>query len=87
MITKVLKSPSNLYLEAKNQNISRGGGYLYNVTLSYNIKCYFDFWLIIRDDNAVLVSLITKKNVYWAIMEANFMLFYLQSVVNSHSIQ
>ena len=61
MITKVLKSPSNLYLEAKNQNISRGGGYLYNVTLSYNIKCYFDFWLIIRDDNAVLISLITKK--------------------------
>ena len=27
--------------------------------------------MILGDDNAVLMSLITKKNVYWEIMEAN----------------
>ena len=61
MITNGLKSPNDLYLEAKNQNRSRYGGYIYHVTLSYNIERYFDFWLILRDDNAVLISLITKK--------------------------
>ena len=30
MITNELKSPNNLYLEAKNQNMSRYGGYIYN---------------------------------------------------------
>ena len=34
-----LNSPNDLYLEAKNHNMSRYGGYIYNViiTLSYNI--------------------------------------------------
>ena len=27
------------------------------------------FWLILRDDNAVLISLITKKHASWVIME------------------
>ena len=36
MITNGLKS-NDLYLEAKNQNMSRYGGYTYSVTLSYNI--------------------------------------------------
>ena len=37
MITNGLKSPNDLYLEAKNQNMSRYGGYTYSATLSYNI--------------------------------------------------
>ena len=37
MITSGLKSPSDLYLETKNQNMGTYGGYIYNVTLSYNI--------------------------------------------------
>ena len=37
MITNELKSPNNLYLEAKNQNMSRYEGYTYRVNLSYNI--------------------------------------------------
>ena len=37
MITNGLKSPNDLYLEAKNKNMRRYGGYLYKVTLSYNI--------------------------------------------------
>ena len=36
MITNGLKSPNNLLLEAENQN-SRYGGYIYSVTLSYNL--------------------------------------------------
>ena len=32
-----LKSPADLYLKAKNQNMSRYGGYIYSVTLPYNI--------------------------------------------------
>ena len=36
MITNGLRSPIDLYLEAKNQNISRYGGYIYNV-ITYNI--------------------------------------------------
>ena len=36
MITNTVNSPNNLYLEAKNQNMSRYGGYIY-VTLSCNI--------------------------------------------------
>ena len=35
MITNIVNSPNNLYLEAKNQN-SRYGGYIY-VTLSCNM--------------------------------------------------
>ena len=31
MITNGLKSPNDWYLEAKNQNMSRYGGYMYNV--------------------------------------------------------
>ena len=54
MINNGLKFPNNLYLEAKNENMSRYEGYIYKITLSYNI----------RDDNAVLISLITKKNVH-----------------------
>ena len=51
-------------MAAKNQNMSRYGGYIYNVTLSFNIEHYFVFWLILRDDNAVHISLITKKRIY-----------------------
>ena len=36
MITNGLKSPKNLYFEAKNEN-SRYGGYIYSVTLPYNM--------------------------------------------------
>ena len=32
-----LNSPNDLYLEAKNQNMGRYGGYIYSVTLSYDI--------------------------------------------------
>ena len=53
-------TPNNLYREAKNQNLSRYGGYIYNFTWSSNIH-YFVFWLILRDDDAVLISLITEK--------------------------
>ena len=35
-VTNGLKSPNDLYLEAKNQNMSRYVGCIYNVTLSYN---------------------------------------------------
>ena len=37
MITNELKSPNNLYLEAKNQNMSRYGGYIYNIIYSIAI--------------------------------------------------
>ena len=47
-------TPNNLYREAKNQNLSRYGGYIYNFTWSSNIH-YFVFWLILT------VSLITEK--------------------------
>ena len=53
-------TPNNLYREAKNQNLSRYGGYIYNFTWPSNIH-YFVFWLILRDDDAVLISLITEK--------------------------
>ena len=36
MITNGLKSPSDLYLEAKNQNMSKYGGYIYSVTFSFD---------------------------------------------------
>ena len=48
-------TPNNLYREAKNQNLSRYGGYIYNFTWSSNIQHYFVFWLILT------VSLITEK--------------------------
>ena len=32
-----IKFPNDLYLEAKNQNMSRYGSDIYNVTLPYNI--------------------------------------------------
>ena len=35
-VTNGLKSPNDLCLEAKNQNMSRYVGCIYNVTLSYN---------------------------------------------------
>ena len=35
MIPNGLKSPNELYLEAKNQNMSRYGGNIYNFTLPY----------------------------------------------------
>ena len=63
MIINGLKSPKDLYLQAKNQNMSRYGGYIYNVTLPYNIEGYFVFWFILIDDNAVLISLIIKKRI------------------------
>ena len=71
MITDGLKSPNNLYLEAKNQKWADMEATF--ITLLCHIKCniILVFWLILRDHNAVLISLITKKNVYWAIMEAN----------------
>ena len=74
MIANGLKSPNDLYLEAKNQNMNRYGGNIYNVTLPYNIQRYFVFWLILRGDNAVLISLVTKKRKR-AIMEANICYF------------
>ena len=37
MISNGVKPLNDLYLEAENQNMSRYGGYIYNVTLSYNI--------------------------------------------------
>ena len=40
MITNELKSPNDLNLDVKNQNISRYGGCIYNVTLSYNITLF-----------------------------------------------
>ena len=59
MITNIVNSPNNLYLEAKNQNISRYGGYIY-VTLSCNmlfclqvdIKRWWWWWWI--DDELFL---------------------------------
>ena len=36
IITAELKSPDDLFLKAKNQN-SRYWGYVYNVTLAYNV--------------------------------------------------
>ena len=55
MITNGLKSPDNIYLEAKNQNMSTYGGFICIIAFSYNIKHYFVFWLILRGDNAVLI--------------------------------
>ena len=37
IITNGLKSPSDLYLEAKNESMSRYAGYVYNIALSYNL--------------------------------------------------
>ena len=86
-ITNGLKSPNDLYLEAKNQNMSRYGGYIYNVTLSYNIYRYFICWLILRGDNTILISLITKKTYIEQLWRLTYMIFYLQNVLNSHGIQ
>ena len=41
MITNGLKSPNDLYLEAKNQNMSWYGSYIYIVTLPYNITLLY----------------------------------------------
>ena len=62
MITNGLRSPNDLYLETKSQNMGRYGGYIYNVTFSYKIQYYFVFWLISRADNTVAISLITMSN-------------------------
>ena len=37
MIINGLESANDSYLEAKNESMSRYGGYIYNVTLPYNI--------------------------------------------------
>ena len=37
MITNGLKSPKDLFLEARNQNMGRYEGYVYSVTLPYNV--------------------------------------------------
>ena len=58
MVTNGLKSLKDLYLQTKNH-----GGYIYNLTLPYNIERYFVFCLILRDDNAVLISLIPKNRI------------------------
>ena len=71
MINNGLKFPNNLYLEAKNENMSRYEGYIYKITLSYNI----------RDDNAVLISLITKKT-YIEQLWRLFALYFLISQIN-----
>ena len=39
MTTYGLNSPNDLYLEAKNQNMSRCGGCIYSITLSDDIAC------------------------------------------------
>ena len=39
MITNGLKSPNDLYLEAKNQNMNRYGGFIY-ITLSHNMLLF-----------------------------------------------
>ena len=57
MITNGLKAPKDLYLQAKKLNMSRYGGHIYKTTFPYNIECYFIFCLVLRDDNAVLISL------------------------------
>ena len=87
MITNGWTSPNNLYFEAKNQNISRYEGDIYNITFPYITKRYFVFWLILRDDNAVLVSLSTKKMYIEQLRMLTYLLFYLQNILNSHSIQ
>ena len=58
MVTNGLKSLKDLYLQAKNH-----GGYIHDVTLPYNIERYFVFCLILRGENAVLISLITKNRI------------------------
>ena len=37
MIINGLESANDSYLQAKNESMSRYGGYIYNVTLPYNI--------------------------------------------------
>ena len=39
MTTYGLNSPNDLYLEAKNQNMSRWGGCIYSITFSDDIAC------------------------------------------------
>ena len=71
MITKGLKSPNDSYLEAKNKKWADVEATY--ITLLYHIRynIILVFQLILGNDNAVLISLITKKNVSWAVMEAN----------------
>ena len=86
MITNGLKSPNNLYLEAKNQKWADMEATY--ITLLCHIKCNIILvcWLILRDDNAVLISLITKKMYIEQLWRLTYMLFYLQNVLNFHSI-
>ena len=48
--------------------MSRYGGYIYNVMtcniVTNNIERQFFFWLVLRGDNAVLISLISKTIVH-----------------------
>ena len=60
MIANGLKPPNDLYLEIKNQSMSCHEGYIYNITLSCNSERYLLFWLILRDDNAVLILMNRK---------------------------
>ena len=41
----------------------------------------------IKNDNAVLMSLITIKTYFEQLWKLTYMLFYLQNVLNSHRIQ
>ena len=43
--------------------------------------------MISKDDNAVLISLITKKMYIEQLWRLTYILCYLQNVFNSHSIQ
>ena len=40
MMTNGLKSPNDLYMEAKKHNMSIYGGYIYKVTSPYNITLF-----------------------------------------------
>ena len=40
MMTNGLKSPNDLYMEAKKHNMSVYGGYIYKVTSPYNIALF-----------------------------------------------
>ena len=52
--------------------------------VTYNVIFY---WLILRDDNAVLISFITKKTYTEQFWKLTYMSFYLQNVLNCHNIQ
>ena len=59
MITNGLKSPSDLYLEAKNKKWADMEAIYVTFLFHIRYNVILVFWLILRDDNAVLISLIT----------------------------